>query len=413
MIQSQLVENNAGEVGEVGRYDDQFARELKRQHSEQEEAAAQIYTRGSLTLQSCQVVEVNQSAHSLGGQEMSKMMPISHAAWWMIVADESTAQIHFNGSEFRSSLPFSQVGRLLRVLSDEAKVLIRGCIISKLQINSNAVLAVVNTSFDPQLSWTVPEPRVLVCSDARSDNYRICHSLSKCEKMPTGVRCMCEHDTNPGVITRPGTFPDGYDCIREWTPACGYGSPEDALEAIGGQYYNNGSCKTCQKGFFQRRDDQFRKSWWSNCVVQINGHAALNSSDDKCQNPTSCESALELGYVDSTGAHEAKPCPENSYVPLGGDVTSIQGCVCKEGFFVDRLANWLPPQNEFGNRSFRHWVCTPCPANAVCVGTTGDNGPGTRPWYSPCSMTCSLSIRMLHSDRLYQPASCCWHGSVC
>ena len=93
------------------------------------------------------------------------------------------------------------------------------------------------------------------------------------------------------------------------TPACGYGSREDPLVEIGGQYYDlsSQSCQLCEKGFFQRpaSDSHFRGR--PTCVVQVNGRAVLNSSDKLCQNPTSCELSLELSYVNSTGARAAEP----------------------------------------------------------------------------------------------------------
>ena len=181
----------------------------------------------------------------------------------------------------------------------------------------------------------------------------------------------------------------GYDetnggCIQE-IPACGCDSTKDGPdpEPIGGEYFDAtlGACQKCPLGRLQRRGDepwgQPRRECVDKSRGKVNGQWVLKM-DEKCSNPTTCESAYALGYVDTVGASEFKRCPSNSHVPKGANFSNITDCVCVEGYFVDQLANRLAPEDR--RQYTGHWNCTCCPDNAHCNGTVGEGGKGQHPW---------------------------------
>ena len=151
------------------------------------------------------------------------------------------------------------------MLSPLAKIEIRGCDISHLNIESSATLGIVNSTFDP--SWIVgckdtvewenphnvtcqgysdrgwctnggvstpawenmgsafnfPQENCCVCGKQSSlpalkapgqcSTDQLCDPRSLCETSRTGgVECSCERDDVPGLATAPGTFPDGRLC---------------------------------------------------------------------------------------------------------------------------------------------------------------------------------------------------------
>ena len=190
------------------------------------------------------------------------------------------------------------------------------------------------------------------------------------------------HDT--AVVWPGGSVPRHH-------PSCGTGEGPTVLD--GGRF----GCAPCRPGTSSR-------------PVQSDHHNGTEPADSRPSNgiktaqcfecppglytaqpgSTQCAECAKLGrrfYQDASGQQQCKRCPPNSHIPVQSEATSLGRCVCDAGYFVDRLNSILEPGDPeyqmflHSGTAFRSWNCTPCPDNAVCNGTTGDDGSqGSRPW---------------------------------
>jgi hypothetical protein len=215
-------------------------------------AAMQIYSGGSLALSDCQMVD---------GAAAS----VAQLAWWWIVCEDG--EVVLRNSVFRASAsyiydpcpttngvceagracplnsdyrdcgtpPPSQQrraitpergeydgGSLLKVSSKKVDVVIRGCKIGRLVVDSVPTMGVVNSTFDPPLSWSLPMPlgRNVSTSTLAAGacgiliaGEELCDPRALCVPRATGgVQCSC---TGLGLSVTPGMYPDGQFCTQK------------------------------------------------------------------------------------------------------------------------------------------------------------------------------------------------------
>ena len=139
-----------------------------------------------------------------------------------ITGDYNDCKGSMNATDPWSGLP-SSMGKLLHVLENVQKVEIRSCVVQNLTIESKAgpdlQLGIVNSSFNPPLDTSLPTIQAPEKCDAKECAHN-CHPKALCDPRSlcfasntgTGVQCSCDIPLR-NLITRPGTLPDGRQCM--------------------------------------------------------------------------------------------------------------------------------------------------------------------------------------------------------
>jgi hypothetical protein len=163
--------------------------------------AMHISSSGALTLGMCTIV--------------SSLLEDKDSGVWVIV---NSGMTRLNASFFEAAAPGQELLRLQR--SNTSEVEIRGCKVKNLGMSSSAGrrLGIVNSTFMPWLTPELNATTAMVHADKRRCgvqifNQNLCDPRAVCIEQPSGgVRCSCD---GRYLSDRPGSFPDGQNCLEE------------------------------------------------------------------------------------------------------------------------------------------------------------------------------------------------------